>query len=222
MKDSKLKVWGYDWVPDFAKGQVRDFRLRWALIEAGLSYDVDHVAMGTQGKPEHLARQPFGQVPVLEIDGAPMFESGAVVWRISETSEALLPPEIDRYAALSWVFAALNSVEPLTGVVGTVQTFVEDREAAERVAPTLRAMAGKKLKRLAGALGEKDYLLGDTFCVADLMMASVLHGLDGLNLIEDHPTLVTYRDRCLARPAYRKAMADQIAEIESNAAKYAR
>ncbi|SIO16924.1 glutathione S-transferase family protein [Vannielia litorea] len=222
MKDSRLKVWGYDWVPDFAKGQVRDFRVRWALIEASFAYEVDHVTMGTQGKPEHLARQPFGQVPVLEVDGTPMFESGAIVWRIAEQSDVLLPPGLDRYAALSWVFAALNSVEPLTGVVGTVQTFVEDREAAERVAPTLRAMAGKKLKRLAGALGDKDYLLGGTFCVADLMMASVLHGLDGLALIEDFPSLVAYRDRCLARPAYQKAMTDQIAEIESNAANYAK
>ncbi len=220
MRGEKITVWGYDWVPDFAKGHVRDYRVRWALEEAGIPYETAHVAQGSQGAPENLARQPFGQVPSIRIGEEVMFESGAIVWRIAEESEVLLPPGVDRFAAMSWVFAALNSVEPLCAVVGTVKTFVKDKEAAGRVAPTLEAMAGKKLKRLAAALGENDFLLGQ-FSVADLMMSSVLRGLSGLDLVEAQPALVAYRDRCHERPAFQKVMAAQIAEIESNAAKYA-
>ena len=83
MKDSKISVTAYDWVPEFAQGNVRDVRLRWALNEAGLDYDVEILTQGDQKKPHNIARQPFGQVPVLEIDGVSMFESGATVWRIA-------------------------------------------------------------------------------------------------------------------------------------------
>lgn len=91
MNNSKLTVTAYDWVPDFAQGHVRDLRVRWALEEAGFPYDVEIMTQGTQKEPAHLERQPFGQIPTLEIDGRSMFESGAILWRIAEESDALLP-----------------------------------------------------------------------------------------------------------------------------------
>ena len=109
-----LTLTAFDWVPPVAQGLVRDLRVRWTLKEAALPYEVELLAMGTQGEPAHLARQPFGQVPVLTAAQTPMFESGAILWRIAEASgEALLPADrAGRDRTLSWVFAALNTVEP--------------------------------------------------------------------------------------------------------------
>ena len=220
MKHSKLTVYGYDWVPDFARGHVRDFRVRWALQEAGFGYDVALVTQGTQGEPEHLARQPFAQIPVMEVDGAPMFESGAIVWRIAEESEALLPPEVSRDRAFSWHISALNTVEPLVMTVVMLREFISDKEAGAKVLPDFEKMTDVKLARLADALGGNDYLLGDRFTVVDLIMAAVLRNLEGHALMEAHPALAAYTARCLERPGCRKAVADQCAEIDAHAERY--
>lgn len=219
MKDSKLTVYGYDWVPDFAKGHVRDFRVRWALKEAGFAYDVAHVPQGSQGEAAHLKRQPFAQVPVLDVDGMPMFESGAIVWRIAEQSPALLPEGIDRDRAFSWVIGALNSVEPPVMSLVTLQFFVKDKEAGAKVAPDFEKMVATRLRQIAGALDGKDWMLG-RFTVADLLLAAVLRNLQGRPVLAECPEVEAYVARALARPACREAIADQTAEIEANAPKY--
>ncbi len=215
-------VYAFDWVPDFAKGQVRDFRVRWALEEAGIGYEVRHVRMGTQSEPEHLGRQPFGQIPALDLGGTPMFESGACVWRIAEESPALLPEDIDRDRAFCWVIAALNSVEPALMALGSLDYFIEDQEAAQRVRPHFAGLAAQRLKRIGEALGANDYLMGDRFTVVDLVMAAVLRGAEGAGLLDAEPKVAAYYQRCISRPACRKVIAEQVAEIDANAPRYAK
>src|ERR1700755_761560 len=124
-----ITVSAFKWVPDFAKGQVRDLRVRWALEEAGLPYKARLLEQGDQDKPEYRALQPFGQVPILEENGLVLFESGAIVLHIGERSEALLPKEAAaRARATQWLIAALNSIEPFIQQVAAIDLFYKDEE----------------------------------------------------------------------------------------------
>jgi len=221
MKDSNLKVTAYDWVPDFAKGNVRDLRIRWALNEAGFDHEVEILTQGEQKKPSNIARQPFGQVPVLEIDGKPMFESGAIVWRIAEASAALLPEGQDaRDRVFSWYFAALNSVEPEIMMLAMLDFFASDKDAAARLRPDVIDGVQGRLKHLSDALKDRDWLVGDGFSVADLMMATVLRILKHTDIVAGHPTLDAYLRRCTDRPAFAAALEVQLQTFSQNAAKY--
>src|ERR1700761_5912853 len=127
-----ITVTAFRWVPEFAQGQVRDLRARWALEEAGLPYRTRLLEQGDQDKPEYRALQPFGQVPILEEDGLVLFESGAIVLHIGERSEALLPKEPGaRARAVQWVVAALNSVEPHVLHASLIDNFYADQEWAK-------------------------------------------------------------------------------------------
>ncbi len=185
----------YKWVPDFAAPLMRAFRVRWALEEAGIPYKVRQVSLGPEQKsPEHLARQPFGQAPAIEDEGLVMHESGAIALYIAEKSEALMPRDrVGRERATAWVFSALNTVETVVQELGSIIFFHKD-EAWEQ---------------LADALGDKDYLEG-RFTVGDLMMADVLRIIDQTGIINDYPALKSYRQRCESRPAFRRAMKDQL------------
>ncbi len=221
MKDSKLKITAYDWVPDFAQGNVRDLRLRWALNEAEFAYDVEILSQGEQKKAPNIARQPFGQVPVLEVDGKPMFESGAIVWRIAEASKALLPNDQDvRDRVFSWYFAALNSVEPEIMMLAMLDFFASDQDAAARLRTGVLDGVQGRLKRLSAALEDRDWLVGDGFSVADLMMATVLRILKHTDILAGHPTLDAYLGRCTGRPAFATALTAQLQTFSENAAKY--
>ncbi|TPW26445.1 glutathione S-transferase family protein [Pararhizobium mangrovi] len=220
-------VTAYDWVPDFAQGHVRDLRVRWALEEEGLPYETDLLPQGTQGKPENLARQPFGQVPALTVDGKPMFESGACVWRIAEEGTVLLPKDTEtRNACLSWHFAALNSVEPSLTMMAMLffQAMNPDigEEGVAKVRPGIRSMAEKRLTQLADALGERDHLVADRFTTADLMMTTVLRTAESLDLLEPLPRLRAYLDHHTARPAFRAALEAQLQPFRENAPRYER
>lgn len=201
----------YKWVPDFAAPLMRAFRVRWALEEAGLPYDVRLVALGPdQRSPEHLARQPFGQAPAIDDDGLVMFESGAIALHIAEKSEALMPKdEAGRARAIGWVFAALNSVEVAVQRLGEIDFFYKDAAWAEEYRPQVEAFTRDRLAMLAKALGDKDYL-ESRFTVGDRMMADVLRIIDGTGIINDYPTLKAYRQRCEARPAFQRAMKAQM------------
>src|SRR3954453_9789641 len=119
-----ITVSAFKWVPEFARGQVRDLRVRWALEEAGLPYATRLLEQGDQDKPEYRALQPFGQVPVLEEDGLVLFESGAIVLYIGERSETLLPSEVGaRCRATQWLIAALNSIEPFVMNIAVIDLF---------------------------------------------------------------------------------------------------
>ncbi|MCQ0092681.1 glutathione S-transferase family protein [Roseovarius sp. M141] len=221
MKDSQLTVTAYDWVPGFAQGHVRDLRVRWALEEAGFPYDVEVMAQGTQKKPAHLKRQPFGQIPTLEIDGQTMFESGAILWRIAEASAALLPDDAAaRDRVLSWVFCALNTLEPPVGMLATLELFVSDKDAAARLRPEIAAAVTGVLERLVVALGDKPHIVGH-FTVADIVLTTVLRDVPD-DLLADLPSLRAYVDRHTARPAFQTALAGQMTLFAENAAKYER
>jgi glutathione S-transferase len=213
-----ITVTAFKWVPPFAAGQVRDHRVRWMLNEIDWDYEVDLIDPTVQASDAYLAEQPFGQVPVLRETGRPaLFESGAIVLELAERSGRLWPADHDAQAQVrSWVIAALNSVEPYLSNVAEVDFFIEDETLKRLRRPGAVAAAKQRLGKLSAALGERDYLVGGTFTAADLMLASVLRVADHAALLAEYPNLFAYRARCLARPAFRKAVADQRRDIDAH------
>lgn len=213
-----ITVTAFKWVPPFAAGQVRDHRVRWILNEAGWAYEIRLLDAVDQKSAEHRALQPFGQVPTLEEDGRPpMFESGAIVWDIAERAGVLIPPDpVKRAQVLTWYFAALNSVEGALNNVAEAEFFLPDEAAKAVRRAQILPFAEKRLSALQLALGDRRWLVGETFTVADLMMSSVLKIAASLDLLKAYPALQAYFDRCLNRPAYRKAVADQCATIAAH------
>ncbi len=201
----------YRWVPDFAQPLMRAFRVRWALEEAGLPYRVRYVELGPeQQSAEHLARQPFGQAPAIEDDGLVLHESGAIAIYIGEKSEALLPKDrIGRERAIAWVFSALNSIENTVQELGGIIFFHKDEAWAMERRPQVEEFIRLRFGQLSNALGDKDYLEGH-FTVGDLMMSDVLRIIDSTDILNDFPTLKAYKERCEARPAFKRALKAQL------------
>jgi glutathione S-transferase len=205
----------FAWVPEFARGQVRDLRVRWALEEADRPYRTHLLEQGEQGKPEYLEMQPFAQVPAYREADIAIFESGAIVLHIGESSEALMPAEpAGRARARTWLLAALNSVEPVVQQYGVLDAFYAGEEWARLRKPGLEQQVRGRLARLAETLGDKDYLEG-CFTLGDLMMASVLGIIRDSGLIDEQPNLKAYLARCDARPAYQRAMAAHLADLRT-------
>ncbi len=214
-----ITISAFRWVPDFARGQVRDLRVRWALEETGLPYRTRLLEQGDQDKPEYRALQPFGQVPILEEDGAVLFESGAIVLHIGERSEALLPNEPRaRARAVQWLIAALNSIEPFVMNVALIDVFYADEEWAKLRRPGAVAFVQRRLSALSRTLGEKPFLDGDRFTAGDLMMTTVLRALKHTDIVSSDERLAAYVERCTARPAFKRAEAAQLADFRSAAA----
>ena len=223
MQNSTIGVTAYDWVPSFAQGLVRDLRVRWALEEAGLAYRPIILEQGSQRGADNIARQPFGQVPAMEIDGQAMFESGAIVWRIAEASDTLLPADpAERDRVHSWYFAAMSSVEPEVMMLAMLDFFASDKDAAGKVRPDVVAGVEGRLTSLSNALGPEDWLVGGVFSAADLMMATVLRILGHTDILCGFPTLHAYLARCIDRPAFAAALEAQMRTFAENAAKYER
>ena len=201
----------YKWVPGFAAPLMRAFRVRWALEEAGFPYDVRLVSLGPeQRSPEHLARQPFGQAPAIEDDGLILHESGAIALYIAEKSDTLMPKDrVGRERATAWVFSALNTIEPAVQELGSIIFFHKDAAWAKERRPQVEEFLRLRLGQLADALGDKDYLEG-RFTVGDLIMSDVLRIIDSTGIVDGFPKLRAYRDRCQARPAFQRAMKDQM------------
>jgi glutathione S-transferase len=201
----------YEWVPDFAAPLMRAFRVRWALEEAGLPYEVRTLALGPeQRSPEHLVRQPFGQAPAIEEDGLILFESGAIALYIGDKSDALLPADrIDRERATAWVFAALNSVEIWIQQLASIDFFHAQEAWTKDWRPQIEKLVRDRLASLERALGEKEYLEG-CFTVGDLMMVDVLRILDHTDVLDSYPALKSYKHRCEGRPAFQRALAAQL------------
>lgn len=211
-----ITIWAFKWVPEFAKGQVRDLRARWALEEAGLPYRSRLLEQGEQDSPAYRALQPFGQVPVLEQDGLVLFESGAIVLHIGERSEALLPKEAGaRARAIQWLIAALNSIEPFVMEVGAIDAFHADEDWAKLRRPAAVAFVERRLSALSGALGDQAYLDGDRFTAGDLLMATVLRILGNTDLVTRDRRLTGYLERCTARPAFKRALEAQLGDFNS-------
>lgn len=209
--NAPITVTAFDWVPDFAKGHVRDLRVRWALEEVGQSYAVRLLAQGQQKEAAHRRRQPFGQVPTYEEGDLTLFESGAILWHIAERFPGLLPGDGHaRAKALEWLLAALNSIEPHVSD-RIMATLFEASEAwsAERL-PAIDARLAERLDEASGRLGDAEWYTG-SFSAGDLMMVSVLRSLEGQGLLDAHPKLAAYVARGTARPAFRRALADHMA-----------
>ena len=211
----QIAVWGFSQVPPFAQGLVRDLRVRWALQEAGLAYESRWVPPQERNADAYRRKHPFGMVPAVECDGETLIESGAIVHAIAERSEALMPPDL-RTETLTWMFAALNSVEPPLW-----NLFVMDRLHREEAWVKVRRPGAveevkARLDALAEWLDDRDYLLG-CFTAADILMATVLRFIRHTNLVAGFPTLDAYLKRCEARPAFQAALRDQITGYERNA-----
>lgn len=201
----KLIIYTYDWVPEGPRGFVRDMRLRWAAEEAGLPYVVRTVPFDGR-ETNHLASQPFGQVPFLEEGDVAMFESGAGLLHLARKSEALMPQDAPGEAAtLQWVIAALNSIEMVTVPWWFLKVTGQDDTG-------LVGWMDKRLAHLEAVLSERDWLAANRFTVADLIMADVLR-VSLLRAHGDRPATEAYVERLTARPGFRKAHADQIAHF---------
>ena len=220
---SRIVVTAFKWVPPFAKGLVRDLRVRWALEEAGLPYEQKLIGPEDQASAEYRALQPFGQVPVMVSEDdkggtLELFESGAIVLGIAERTEAgdsLLPADpAQRSRAITWLFAALNSIEPQVQNLAGIDLFYAGEEWAKLRRPGAEAMVQKRLSELAAALGDKDYL-EDHFSIGDLVMTTVLRILRHTDLVDREPKLAAYLARCEARPAFQRALAAQMAVFEA-------
>lgn len=211
---AKIEITAFQWVPEFAQGLVRDLRVRWALEELGLDYRVRLLDAMTARPAEYFREQPFGQVPIFVEGDIRMFETGAILLHLGERGEVLLPrDEIGRTRAMCWLFAALNSVEPLLFEFSTVDIFATDEEWAKLRRPSLvEAMRGR-LRRLSDALGDKDYF-ESRFTIADLVMATLMRELRDTGLVAEYPNLAALQERCEARPAFRRALEAQLAPFK--------
>jgi glutathione S-transferase len=190
---------------------VRDLRPRWACEEAGLAYRERLLDFETAKGTDYAREQPFGQVPAYRDEEVQMFESGAMVLRIAERSEALMPADTaGRARVLTWVTAALNSVEPMAFELVNIDVFDAGAEWGRLRRPQAIDNLRGRLKGLAQWLGDKDYLEGGRFTAADLIMASVLRGIPDAALMAEFPTLIAYRDRCITRPAFQRALKAQL------------
>lgn len=194
----------YDWVPEFPRGFVRDIRVRWLLEELGRPYSVETVPLQDKSAA-HLDSQPFHQVPFLRDGELTLFESGAILLHLAEGTELL--PEATRPLVQQWLIAALNSVEPFSIAWVMARFFDQDEAGAARQEPRLR----QRLAQVQAALGDRPWLTGDRFTVADLMMADILRIPAQNGLLDDLHGLAAYVERATDRPAFRKALADHMA-----------
>ncbi|MDZ4112281.1 MAG: glutathione S-transferase family protein [Brevundimonas sp.] len=206
-----IQVTAFKWVPPFAQGSVRDIRVRWALEEAGLGYDDRLIGFEDQSTPEYRALQPFGQVPAYSDGKVEMFESGAIVLWIAWNSDALMPADdAGRAMVMTWLFAAMNSVEPFVAELAGIDLFHADKAWAKARRPEAEAFLRQRLGDLQTALGDRPWFAGDRFSAADILMTHVLRDLRHTDIVADFPALADYVARAEARPAFRRALEDQL------------
>ena len=212
--NAAIEITAFSWVPEFAQGLVRDLRARWALEEAGLDYRVR--LLGQERPSEYLKEQPFDQVPCFSDGEVKIFETGAIVQYIGEQNEALLPRDKQgRFRAIQWTCAALNSVEPAFINLLLIDVFFVGEEWAKLRRPGAVDFVKLKLKRLSEWLGDKEWLEG-RFTIGDLVMTTTLRFLRHSDLVAEFPNLAAYLKRAEARPAFQKALADQLAVFAAN------
>jgi glutathione S-transferase len=209
-----VTISAFKWVPEFAQGQVRDLRARWALEEAGMPYKTRLLEQGDQDTPEYRTLQPFGQVPILQEDDLILFESGAIVLHIGSRSETLLPSDPGaRARATQWLFAALNSIEPFVMNVAVIDLFYANEEWAKLRRAGAVEFVQKRLAALSKSLGGKPYLDGDRFTAGDLMMTTVLRILKHTDIVTSDARLAAYVERCTSRPAFKRALDAQMGDF---------
>ena len=204
---SELTVWTYDWVPEGPRGFVRDIRLRWVCEEAGFGYSVRTVPFNDRGA-DHLARQPFSQVPFLSDGELEIFESGAGLLHLARKSEKLMPRDpVGEAQTLQWTIAALNSIEMVTVPWWFLKMCGDENNG-------LTGWMGQRLDHLERVLSEQAWLAAGRFTVADLLMADVLR-ISDVRSFGDRPATGAYVTRVTDRPSFKKAQADQIGHFEA-------
>jgi len=206
-----ITITAFERSPDGGKGLARDTRVRWALEEVGQPYEVRLVSFRAMKEPAHLALHPFGQIPTYEEGELVLFETGAIVLHIAQHHAGLLPDnENARARAITWMFAAINTVEPPILELVTAKLIEGDKSwQAERL-PLVEERIRNRLRQLSARLGDADWLDGG-FSAGDLMMVSVLLRLRSSGILDEYPNLAAYLARGEARPAYKRAFAAQLA-----------
>jgi glutathione S-transferase len=207
-----ITITAFERSPDGGKGLARDTRVRWALEEVGQPYEVRPVSFQAMKQPAHLALHPFGQIPTFEEGDLALFESGSIVLHLAGRHAGLLPDDANaRARAITWMFAALNSVEPAILDLVTARLVEGDKPWAKERLPLVMDRIRDRLKQLSARLGDADWLDG-AFSAGDLMMVSVLLRLKPSGLLGEFPNLAAYVARGEARPAYVRAFEAQLAE----------
>ncbi len=206
-----ITITAFERSPDGGKGLARDTRVRWALEEVGQPYEVRLVSFSAMKQPAHLALHPFAQIPTFEEGDLGLFETGAIVFHIAERHAGLLPDDANaRARAITWMFAALSTMEPPILELGTARILEGDKSwSAERM-PLVKDRVRERLRQLSRRLGDADWLDG-AFSAGDLMMVSVLLRLKPSGLLDETPNLAAYVARGEARPAYKRAFEAQLA-----------
>jgi len=208
--NAEIEITALSWVPPGAQGLVKDLRVRCALEEAGLDYRVRLV--GGERPPGYRNDQPFDQVPCFSDGRVRIFESGAIVQYIAEQSEALLPRDPQaRFRAIQWSYAAVSSIEPFVQFRALLNVVFADQPWAEPAKPTFDHFARLRLRQLSDRLAGNQWLEGDAFTIGDLMMVTVLRIADRSGQLADYPDLAAYVKRGEARPAFQRALSDQLA-----------
>lgn len=206
-----ITITAFERSPDGGKGLARDTRVRWALEEAGQPYEVRLVSFKAMKEPEHLARHPFGQIPTYEEDGLTLFETGSIILHIAERHGGLLPENPQaRARAITWMFAALSTVEPPILELSNARILESDKPWNKERLPLVMDRVRDRLKQLSTRLGHAEWLDG-TFSAGDLMMVSVLLRSRPSGLLNEYPNLAAYVARGEARPAHARAFAAQLA-----------
>lgn len=206
-----IVITAFERSPDGGKGLARDTRVRWALEEVGQPYEVRLVSFKALKEPAHLTRNPFGQIPTYEEGDLVLFETGSIVFHIAERHKGLLPDDASaRARAITWMFAALSTIEPPILEFENAKLLERDKPwSAERL-PLVAERVRSRLKQLSARLGDADWLDG-TFSAGDLTMVSVLLRLRSSGILDEFPTLAAYVARGEARPAYKRAFDAQLA-----------
>ena len=206
-----IVITAFERSPDGGKGLARDTRVRWALEEAGQPYEVRLVSFRAMKEPAHRAIHPFGQIPTYEEGDLALFETGAIVLHIAEQHAGLLPKNANgRARAITWMFAALNTVEPPILELANARLMEGDKPWSRERLPLVEDRVRNRLEQLSARLGDAHWLDG-AFSAGDLMMVSVLLRLKSSGILDEFPNLTAYVARGEARPAYKRAFAAQLA-----------
>lgn len=206
-----ITITAFDRSPDGGKGLARDTRVRWALEEVGQPYQVRLVTFAAMKEPAHLALHPFGQIPTFEDGDLALFETGAIVFHLAQRYPGLLPADANaRARAITWMFAALNTIEPPILDLFTARVLEGDKPWAKERMPLVMERLRARLQQLAARLGDDEWLDGE-FSAGDLMMVSVLLRARPSGVLDEFASLARYVARGEARPAYQRAFAAQLA-----------
>jgi glutathione S-transferase len=211
-----ITITAFEQSPDHGRGLARDTRVRWALEEVAQPYEVRPVSFGAMKEPRHLALSPFGQIPTYQEGDLTLFETGAIVFHIAQRHAGLLPDNADaRARAISWMFAAVNTVEPPILEFANAKLLESDKPWNAARMPIVADRVRARLRQLSARLGDAQWLDGG-FSAGDLMMVSVLLRIGASGILDEFPSLATYVARGEARPAYIRAFDAQLAAYQAS------